>query len=121
MSGGEVSGVDLARVALRAAREAARMNGTGQKAKKRPRAATMVRRDGREPMGLGTAIGTLVASLLGTLTEDGSPIQLASTRTAGAVIVWPVGDRQERFEFTDVQLYDGTFTAEPTDRYETAR
>ncbi|MFD7498979.1 hypothetical protein ACFV8T_43065 [Streptomyces sp. NPDC059832] len=60
-------------------------------------------------------------TLLGTLTEDGSPIQLASTRTAGAVIVWPVGDRQERFEFTDVQLYDGTFAAEPTDRYETAR
>ncbi|MFJ2249194.1 DUF721 domain-containing protein [Streptomyces sp. NPDC087862] len=62
MKGGEVSGVDLARVALRAAREAARKNDAVQKAKKRPRTATMVRRDGREPMGLGTAIGTLVAS-----------------------------------------------------------
>ncbi|MFB7260878.1 hypothetical protein ACFCXH_01775 [Streptomyces nojiriensis] len=46
MSGGEVSGVDLARVALRAAMEAARKNGTGQKAKEKPQATTTVRRDG---------------------------------------------------------------------------
>ncbi|MFG2630377.1 hypothetical protein [Streptomyces sp. NPDC048473] len=60
-------------------------------------------------------------TLLGTSAEDGSPIQLASTRSAGTVIVWPVGARQERFELTDVRLYDGTFAAEPVDRYETAR
>ncbi|MCM2394403.1 DciA family protein [Streptomyces albipurpureus] len=57
----EVSGVDLARVALRAAMEAARRNGAGQKAKKKPRNGTAVRRDGREPMGLGAAIGALIA------------------------------------------------------------
>ncbi|MER6611184.1 hypothetical protein ABT282_36230 [Streptomyces sp. NPDC000927] len=60
-------------------------------------------------------------TLLGTLTEDGSPIQLTSTRPAGTVIVWPIGDSRERFELTDVQLYDGTFAAEPVNRYETAR
>ncbi|MEE1767069.1 hypothetical protein PUR34_02410 [Streptomyces sp. JV185] len=37
MSGGETSGVDLARVALRAAREAARKNGAGHKAQQKPR------------------------------------------------------------------------------------
>ena len=47
MSGGEVSGVDPARAALRAAMEAARSNGNGQKAKKKPRTGTAVRRAGR--------------------------------------------------------------------------
>ncbi|MEU9321441.1 DciA family protein [Streptomyces sp. NPDC048295] len=60
MNDGEVSGVDLARVALRAAMEAARKNGSGQKTKKKPRTGTAVRRHGREPMGLGAAIGALV-------------------------------------------------------------
>ncbi|MCX4971044.1 hypothetical protein OHA98_41260 [Streptomyces sp. NBC_00654] len=60
-------------------------------------------------------------TLLGTLTEDGSPKQLTSTRSAGTVIVWPMGHGQERFELTDVQLYDGTFAAEPATRYEAAR
>lgn len=36
MSEGEVSGVDLARVALRAAMEQARKNGSGQKTKRKP-------------------------------------------------------------------------------------
>ncbi|MCX5318085.1 hypothetical protein [Streptomyces sp. NBC_00154] len=58
-------------------------------------------------------------TLLGTSAADGSPIQLPSTRPAGTVIVWPVGARQERFELTDVRLYDGTFAAEPVDRYDT--
>ncbi|MFB7955843.1 hypothetical protein [Streptomyces sp. NPDC056045] len=56
MSGGETSGVGLARVALKAVCK----NGAGRKVKKRPRAVTTVRRDGREPMGLGAAIGVLV-------------------------------------------------------------
>ncbi|MFI1360918.1 DciA family protein [Streptomyces sp. NPDC020898] len=61
MSGGEVSGVDLARVALRAAMEQARKNGGGQKTKQKPpRVVRTVRRDAREPMGLGAAIGSLV-------------------------------------------------------------
>ncbi|MEV4443505.1 hypothetical protein AB0K09_31845 [Streptomyces sp. NPDC049577] len=60
MSGEEMSGVDLARVALRAAREAARKNGGGRKTKQRPRPARMARRDGREPTGLAATIDALV-------------------------------------------------------------
>ncbi|MEW2070989.1 DUF721 domain-containing protein [Streptomyces sp. NPDC007346] len=59
MSGGEVSGVDLARQALLAARAAARKNGTTSKKPKR-RTGTVVRREGREPLGLGSAIGMMM-------------------------------------------------------------
>ncbi|MFD3533342.1 DUF721 domain-containing protein [Streptomyces sp. NPDC058664] len=75
MSEGEVSGVDLARVALRAAMEAARKNGTGQKAKKKPRAHVAVRRDGREPMGLGAAIGALVTERAWELPAAGASLR----------------------------------------------
>ncbi|GGY78974.1 hypothetical protein GCM10010363_69890 [Streptomyces omiyaensis] len=51
----ELSGVDLARQALLAAREAAKKNGAQTKKPKR-RTGTAVRRDGREPLGLGAAI-----------------------------------------------------------------
>lgn len=57
MSDGETSGVDLARVALRAAMEQAQKNSGGQKAKQKPRPVLTVGRDGREPMGFGAAIG----------------------------------------------------------------
>lgn len=46
---GELSGADLARQTLVAAREVARQHST-----------TVVRRDGREPHGLGAAIGTMM-------------------------------------------------------------
>ncbi|MGW7230655.1 DciA family protein [Streptomyces cyaneofuscatus] len=59
MSGGEGSGVDLARQALLAAREAARKNGATAKKPKR-RTTTVARRDGREPLGLGSAIGMMM-------------------------------------------------------------
>ncbi|MEU9189499.1 DUF721 domain-containing protein [Streptomyces sp. NPDC048484] len=59
MSGGEVSGVDLARQALLAAREAAKKNGAARQKPKR-RTGTAVRRDGREPLGLGSAIGMMM-------------------------------------------------------------
>jgi Dna[CI] antecedent, DciA len=50
------SGVDLARQALAAARAAAKNSGSARKGKpRRPRGA-VVRRDGREPLGLGAAI-----------------------------------------------------------------
>jgi predicted nucleic acid-binding Zn ribbon protein len=75
MSGGEMSGVDLARVALRAAMEAARKNGNGQKTKRRPRAVTTVRRDGREPMGLGAAIGALVTERAWELPAAGATLR----------------------------------------------
>ncbi|MFF9403823.1 DUF721 domain-containing protein [Streptomyces sp. NPDC014744] len=51
----ELSGVDLARQALVAAREAAKKNGATSKKPKR-RTGTVVRRDGREELGLGPAI-----------------------------------------------------------------
>ncbi|MFB6876340.1 hypothetical protein [Streptomyces sp. NPDC056323] len=55
----ELSGVDLARQALLAAREAARKSGaTGKKPKHR--AGMVVRRGGREPLGLGAAIGLMM-------------------------------------------------------------
>lgn len=60
MSGGEVSGVDLARQALLAAREAAKRNGATSK-KPRRRTGTAVGRDGREPLGLGSAISRMMA------------------------------------------------------------
>ncbi|MFF3019710.1 DciA family protein [Streptomyces sp. NPDC057939] len=75
MSGGEVSGVDLARVALRAAMEQARKNGSGQKAKRKPRTGTTVRRDGREPMGLGAAIGVLVTERAWELPAAGATLR----------------------------------------------
>ncbi|MFI0936900.1 hypothetical protein ACH4RG_35015 [Streptomyces sp. NPDC021019] len=55
----ELSGVDLARQALLAARETARKNGATAKKPKR-RTTTAVRRDGREPLGLGRAIGMMM-------------------------------------------------------------
>lgn len=54
-----MSGVDLARQALLAAREAARKNGATAKKPKR-RTATVVRRDDREPLGLGSAINRMM-------------------------------------------------------------
>ncbi|WEH38945.1 DUF721 domain-containing protein [Streptomyces sp. AM 2-1-1] len=58
----ELSGVDLARQALTAAREAAKKNGATAKKPKR-RTITVVRRDGREPLGLGRAISRMLTEL----------------------------------------------------------
>ncbi|MCY0930894.1 DciA family protein [Streptomyces sp. H27-H1] len=58
-TGTELSGVDLARQALLAAREAAKKNGAQTK-KPRRRTGTVVRRDGREPLGLGSAISRMM-------------------------------------------------------------
>ncbi|MFJ6771902.1 DciA family protein [Kitasatospora sp. NPDC091257] len=59
------SGVDLARVALKAARQAARTRGAdapgGRSSTIRPTRRTMVRTGGREPIGLGAALAGLVA------------------------------------------------------------
>ncbi|MFC9131875.1 DciA family protein [Streptomyces sp. NPDC057099] len=75
MSGSETSGVDLARVALRAAMEAARANGGGLKAKAKLRMVRTVRRDGREPMGLGAAIGALVTERAWELPAAGATLR----------------------------------------------
>ncbi|MFI8426042.1 DUF721 domain-containing protein [Streptomyces sp. NPDC085479] len=55
----ELSGVDLARQALLAAREAAKKKGA-QTTKPKRRTGTAVRRDGREPLGLGAAISMMM-------------------------------------------------------------
>ncbi|MEW2493948.1 DciA family protein [Streptomyces nodosus] len=57
----EPSGVDLARVALRAAQESARRRGTEQSARKPKRRGRLVPRDSRDPIGLGQAIVGLIA------------------------------------------------------------
>lgn len=57
-------------------------------------------------------------TLLGTASGEAGAVQVMSTRLAGAILVWPVGDRPVRFELTDAQLFDGSFAAEPVDRYE---
>ncbi|WP_331755863.1 DciA family protein [Streptomyces sp. NBC_01643] len=59
---GELSGVDLARVALHQAREAAKARGEGgtRKAKRRAH-ATSLRRDGREPTGFAAVLQGLMA------------------------------------------------------------
>jgi hypothetical protein len=73
---GEVSGVDLARVALRAALEAARKNGgSGRAVKPKPRTASAVRRGGREPLDLGTAIGSLVSERAWELPAAGAALR----------------------------------------------
>jgi hypothetical protein len=56
----DVSGVDLARQALVAAREQAKKNGATAKKKPKRRAGQAVRRDVREPLGLGAAIGMMM-------------------------------------------------------------
>ncbi|MFF5435189.1 DciA family protein [Streptomyces griseofuscus] len=56
----EPSGVDLARQALVAALEAAKKNGATQTEKAKRRTTAVVRRDGREPLGLSAAIGMMM-------------------------------------------------------------
>ncbi|MET9760030.1 hypothetical protein ABZ016_13390 [Streptomyces sp. NPDC006372] len=56
----ELSGVNLARQALVAAREAAKKNGATHTKKPKRRTGTVVRRDGREPLGLGSAISMMM-------------------------------------------------------------
>jgi Dna[CI] antecedent, DciA len=71
-----VSGVDLARVPLRAALEVARKNGGNTRAAKpRSRTTSVVRRDGREPMGLGAAIGALVTERAWELPAAGATLR----------------------------------------------
>ncbi|MFJ2170382.1 DUF721 domain-containing protein [Streptomyces griseofuscus] len=71
----QLSGPDLARVALCAAKAAAQKNGGGQKAKSKPRPIRTVRRDGREPIGLGAAIGALVTERAWELPAAGASLR----------------------------------------------
>lgn len=88
----ELSGVDLARQALVAAREAAKKNGATTKKPKR-RTTTVVRRDGREPLGLKAAIGLMLtergmvapAAGASVLAEFGTILTVAVPELAGRV------------------------------------
>ncbi|MFJ8111654.1 hypothetical protein [Streptomyces sp. NPDC096132] len=55
--------------------------------------------------------------LLSSVDTDGNPVSHLTTRRAGTVIVRDVGRGPERFELTNVRLRDGSFVAEPMDRY----
>ncbi|MGC5400767.1 DciA family protein [Streptomyces sp. DT20] len=57
----ELSGVDLARVALHQAREAAKARGESGTRKAKRRTGTAVRRDGREPSGFAAVLQGLMA------------------------------------------------------------
>ncbi|MFI1510204.1 DciA family protein [Streptomyces sp. NPDC020597] len=57
----ELSGVDLARVALRQAREAAKKRGDSEARAPRRRQQRVVRRDGREPTGFAAVLQGLMA------------------------------------------------------------
>ncbi|MER7759135.1 hypothetical protein [Streptomyces sp. NPDC097619] len=73
------------------------------------------------------AVGALVKNrrgalrrytLLNSVDSAGSPLIHVTTRRAGTVIRREAGGAgAERFELTDVLLPDGTYAAEPLDRY----
>lgn len=56
-------------------------------------------------------------TLLNSATADGTPVLHLTTRRAGTIIRRDVGRGPERFELTKAQLPDGTYAAEPVDRY----
>ncbi|GAA2651411.1 hypothetical protein GCM10010425_75680 [Streptomyces spororaveus] len=54
---------------------------------------------------------------ISTLGADGRPAHFITAQPVGAVVIQQFGTRPERFLLTDVQLADGSFVAEPLDRY----
>ncbi|MEU0119095.1 hypothetical protein ABZ137_36810 [Streptomyces bobili] len=78
----QLSGVDLARVALRAAKVVAQKNGGGRTAQPKTRTTSVVRRGGREPMGLGAAIGALVTERAWELPAAGATLRERWAATA---------------------------------------
>ncbi|GAA3797213.1 hypothetical protein GCM10022403_033920 [Streptomyces coacervatus] len=56
--------------------------------------------------------------MLNALSVNGNPIVHSSTSPAGTIIVLHLGASQaERVRLTDALLPDGTYAAEPVDRY----
>ncbi|MFJ2736140.1 DciA family protein [Streptomyces sp. NPDC087317] len=80
----ELSGVDLARVALQQARLAARNNGGEARAPRRRRATTM-KRDGREPSGFAAVLQGLMADRAWELPAAGGSVLDRWPDIAGAV------------------------------------
>ncbi|MFD9868583.1 hypothetical protein ACFXI8_27455 [Streptomyces niveus] len=56
-------------------------------------------------------------TLLGTTDGNSQPGRRDSTRPAGSIITISVDGRTARFKLTDDRLYDGTFVADPLDRF----
>lgn len=82
----EPSGVDLARQALLAAREQAKKNGATSKRKPKQRTGQAVRRDGREPLVLGAAVGMMMTERgLVAPAAGGSILAAAAPELAGHV------------------------------------
>ncbi|GAA2500608.1 hypothetical protein GCM10010406_41390 [Streptomyces thermolineatus] len=86
----ELSGVDLARVALHQAREAAKAHGKGgaRKAKRRAH-ATSLRRDGREPTGFAAVLQGLMADWAWELPAAGGSVLDRWPDIAAAVAFHP--------------------------------
>ncbi|WP_431043285.1 DUF721 domain-containing protein [Streptomyces sp. P1-3] len=95
----EPSGVDLARVALRAAKEQARARGAAAQAKKQARRGGLrsgARADGRDPLPLGAAINRLI-------TERGWE---APAAVGGVMGRWPQMVGPEVAQHCEPQRYD---------------
>ncbi|WEH43992.1 DciA family protein [Streptomyces sp. AM 2-1-1] len=93
----ELSGVDLARQALTAAREAAKKNGATANKPKR-RTTTVVRRDGREPLGLGSAISRMLTERGMTAPAAGGTV-LAQFDTILAAVAPELAERVQAVAF----------------------
>jgi hypothetical protein len=74
VGGPELSGVDLARVALHAAREAARKRGDSEVRIPRRRTQRAVKRDGREPTGFAAVLQGLMAERAWAIPAAGGSI-----------------------------------------------
>ncbi|MFG2586382.1 hypothetical protein [Streptomyces malaysiensis] len=60
-------------------------------------------------------------TLLDTVTDDGLPVQVTTTRPVGTLITQTLTGQEQHFELTNVRLHDGTFAAEPIDRCRSPR
>ncbi|WP_460074020.1 DciA family protein [Streptomyces sp. YKOK-I1] len=81
----EVSGIDLARVALRQAREAAKKRGDSETRTPRRRQQTVVRRDGREPSGFAAVLQGLMADRAWEVPAAGGTVLDRWTDIAAAI------------------------------------
>ncbi|MFF4179502.1 hypothetical protein [Streptomyces sp. NPDC001750] len=106
------SGVDLARQALLAAREAAKQAGHARKNKPGRRTGATLRRDGREPLGLGSAISRMMTERgLVAPAAGGNLMARFDTVLAAAAPELPGGSRPWRSTRTPA-----AWTSSPTPR-----
>ncbi len=104
-------GVDLARQPLIAARKAAKKNGATQ-TKKPKRRTTVVRRDGREPLGLGAAIGMMMTERGMVAPAAGGTVLADFDAIPAAAVPGLAG----RVQVTAFDADTGRLTSSPTPR-----